>query len=162
MKLWSFGVTSICLSLVCSSRCVAFSDATVSPKACQTPVSELRELCRRVNQIRQDRGLSSLTMDARLSAVAMVFAKKLYLYNHGTGLYLNHDLNGETYRERLAEGQVEGHWAAENIGAGQSSAAEIFQLWMGSPGHAENILSRDFRKQGLAHYGHFWVQEFTD
>lgn len=54
---------------------------------------------------------------------------------------------------------------AENIAMGQQSSREAVQSWMSSPGHRANILSRSYRRIGVAAYRTqagtiFWCQQF--
>lgn len=56
---------------------------------------------------------------------------------------------------------------AENIATGQRSSQEVLQSWMNSPGHRANILSRAYRKIGVAAYqtasgAIFWCQQFRN
>ncbi|WP_335872997.1 SafA/ExsA family spore coat assembly protein [Bacillus sp. 2205SS5-2] len=55
--------------------------------------------------------------------------------------------------------------AAENIAAGQSSAAQVVQDWMNSEGHRKNILNGSYTHLGVGYakggaYGHYWTQMF--
>jgi len=56
---------------------------------------------------------------------------------------------------------------AENIAAGQQTAAEVVAGWLKSPGHCENILTPDLREIGVgvsvsqsSKMGIYWVQNF--
>lgn len=54
---------------------------------------------------------------------------------------------------------------AENIAMGQQSSHEAVRSWMNSPGHRANILSRSYRRIGVAAYRThggtiFWCQQF--
>ncbi|MEQ9561926.1 MAG: CAP domain-containing protein, partial [Woeseiaceae bacterium] len=60
-------------------------------------------------------------------------------------------------------------WSAigENVAAGQTSAEEVVQTWLDSPGHCENLMSPDYSETGVAHAvsnrsdkGTYWVQVF--
>jgi uncharacterized protein YkwD len=57
--------------------------------------------------------------------------------------------------------------AAENIAAGQSTAAAVMAAWMASPGHQANIVDCRFTEIGVGlvnrpgtPYGVYWTQEF--
>ena len=52
--------------------------------------------------------------------------------------------------------------SGENIGMGTSSAPEIMQAWMDSPGHKIAILSRSSTHIGVGYYEGHWVQVFSD
>ncbi|HJS60918.1 MAG TPA: hypothetical protein VJ800_04105, partial [Pseudolabrys sp.] len=45
---------------------------------------------------------------------------------------------------------------AENVAAGCASESCAIALWVGSPGHRENMLLPDVRKYGLASSGQYW------
>ncbi len=53
-----------------------------------------------------------------------------------------------------------------NIAYGQTSAQEVFNAWMNSPGHRDNIMNPGYRTFGAAlyytdgGYYYYWVQEF--
>ena len=54
---------------------------------------------------------------------------------------------------------------AENIAAGQRTAAEVVAGWMDSPGHRRNILDGELAQIGVGHvtggpYGVLWTQVF--
>jgi uncharacterized protein YkwD len=54
---------------------------------------------------------------------------------------------------------------AENIAAGQRTAAEVVRGWMESPGHRANILDGELTQIGVGHaeggsYGTYWTQVF--
>jgi uncharacterized protein YkwD len=54
---------------------------------------------------------------------------------------------------------------AENIAAGQRSAAEVVVGWMDRPGHRHNILNAQLHQIGVGHatggtYGVLWTQVF--
>jgi uncharacterized protein YkwD len=52
--------------------------------------------------------------------------------------------------------------AAENIAEGQSSAEDVMQTWLASPGHCGNIMG-DYAHIGIGHYygdRDVWTQNF--
>jgi len=110
-----------------------------------------------VNQERQKAGLNTLTMDSRLSKVAMDKAQDMYnnnYFDHQSPTYGSPfdmmNANGITYNS-----------AGENIAKGQTSPTEVMNQWMNSPGHRANILNSSYTKIGIAYYNNEWVQEFT-
>jgi uncharacterized protein YkwD len=54
----------------------------------------------------------------------------------------------------------------ENIAYGQTSVEEVFNDWVSSSGHYENLMNPNFRTFGAAvyitdsGYGYYWIQEF--
>ncbi|MEV4427891.1 sigma-70 family RNA polymerase sigma factor [Streptomyces sp. NPDC049602] len=56
-------------------------------------------------------------------------------------------------------------WSAygENIAKGQTTAAQVMESWMNSPGHRANILNCDFKEIGVGIHtagGPYWTQAF--
>ncbi len=54
---------------------------------------------------------------------------------------------------------------AENIAMGQSTAPQVLQDWMSSPGHRANILNASYTKIGVSAYRTksgtvYWCQQF--
>jgi len=110
-----------------------------------------------VNQERQKAGLNALTMDSRLSKVAMDKAQDMYNNN-----YFDHQ--SPTYGspfDMMNSNGITYNAAGENIAKGQTSPTEVMNQWMNSPGHRANILNGSYTKIGIAYYNNEWVQEFT-
>lgn len=84
--------------------------------------------------------------------------------------YFQHDsLDGRTFSDRMAAEGFAGPtpWG-ENIAAGQSTAEQVVQGWMDSPGHCRNIMMPEFRTIGVGYAfvgdspaGHYWTQDFA-
>lgn len=51
----------------------------------------------------------------------------------------------------------------ENIARGQTSAQQVTNAWMNSPGHRANILNEDFTHIGVGYVeeGNYWTQIIT-
>jgi uncharacterized protein YkwD len=109
----------------------------------------------RVNAIRAERGLSSLTYDPRLQAGAVNHSAEMYRMNyfsHTSPVSDHAEFDMRIQREGIGDFQS----AGENLVMGPDSAdlAERFvDLWMDSPGHRDNILGDDFRFSGVGVYG---------
>lgn len=116
--------------------------------ACDVPagLAGLRaELLLLTNAERAGAGLSALTADARLDAAAQEQACRIAetgrLSHRGSWLAgLGRRLRREDYPFSMA---------VENIGAGQSTAAQIVAGWMESPGHRVNMLATGAREAGF-------------
>jgi uncharacterized protein YkwD len=57
---------------------------------------------------------------------------------------------------------------AENIASGQTSADEVVQTWLESPGHCVNLMRPEMREMGVAYAfdassadGTYWAQVFA-
>ncbi|MFC7062210.1 SafA/ExsA family spore coat assembly protein [Halobacillus seohaensis] len=113
------------------------------------------------NQKRSENGLSALRADWELSRVARYKSKDME--NKG---YFSHE--SPTYGspfQMMSDFNVSYSRAAENIAAGQSTAQEVVNGWMDSPGHRKNILDANLTYIGVGYseggsYGHYWTQMF--
>ena len=113
-----------------------------------------------INAQRTKNGLSKLTIDSEVQAVARDKAKDMVQNN-----YFSH--NSPTYGtpfEMLKSYKVSYKTAGENI-AGNSSNAGAVNAWMNSAGHKENILNNAYNYTGIAvvessKYGKIYVQMF--
>ena len=125
-------------------------------------------LLRAVNVERAKENLEPLTMNEDLQNAAQAHAKDLQRHS-----YFSHiDRDGGSVKERVkATGypritidtcncrRLKTHYG-ESLAKGQWSVDEVMTGWMGSPGHRENILSRDFTELGVGLYADVWVQNF--
>lgn len=129
---------------------LALSQVTLEPETAR----------RMINGYRAKRGLPALTMEKRLTRAAMQHAADLaggdrisHTGSDGSDPWARVRANG--YRPQLA---------AENVGAGQRSFAEVLQGWKDSPGHNKNLLLADATQMGIAlvtnpgsRYQTFWA-----
>ena len=132
-------------------------------------VSELRDLdteeasfVRLLNNYRASMGLPALTPTRLLNQVA---------YDHsldmGTRRYFSHvNLEGLSPFDRMRRAGYP-NANAENIAAGNASAAATFEQWRTSPGHNTNMLNRNSRAIGIGRayvagspYRYYWTNVF--
>lgn len=131
------------------------------------------EVNERVNVLRATGGIcgsnevfppsSPLRVDARLVEAARAHAADM-----AANAYFAHDSqDGRSPFTRMAQAGYSGFAAAENIAAGQRSAAEVVEGWRTSPGHCRNLYDADLNEVGLGYhydpgspYRHYWVQDF--
>lgn len=116
------------------------------------------EVVELTNEEREKQGLTPLEIDEELSVVSKDKSKDM-LDNQ----YFAHD--SPTYGspfDMMEKYGVSYRTAGENIAKGQSSAKEVVDGWMNSPGHRENILSDDFTHIGIGYIeeGNVWTQQF--
>ncbi len=119
-----------------------------------------------VNEARRENGLEELWYSARVHEVATLRAYELSsYYSHtrpnGTGFYTAFGEMGVSYQS-----------AGENIAYGRNmfeTPGEVFQAWMDSKSHRDNILNPDYKcvafglsvlKVGKDTY-YYWSQEFA-
>lgn len=113
-----------------------------------------------VNQERAVAGCSALNDDGPLTGLARAHSADM----RDRDFFSHNNPSGQTPWDR-AEAAGIGYLAAENIAAGQSSAAAVTQAFMGSPDHRANILNCSLKTLGVgvAHggsYGIYWTQDF--
>lgn len=112
-----------------------------------------------INRERAKHGAAPLQLSTDLSKIATYRAWELETsFSHTRP-------NGGAYTDFLGDKTV---WSGENIAAGQVDVPSVFQSWMSSPGHRDNMLNPHYRKLGVGHwqdentkYKNFWVQIFT-
>lgn len=115
-----------------------------------------------VNIERSKVGLNPLKLDSLLSSTAQLKSKDMADKN-----YFSH--TSPTYGspfDMMKSFGVKYSYAGENIAQGHSSAKNVMDAWMKSPGHRENILSPNFAKLGLGYIVKngttYWTQMFTN
>lgn len=114
-----------------------------------------------VNQERVKKGLRPLKPNWELSRVARFKSDDMRDRN-----YFSHQ--SPTYGspfEMMRAFRIPYSAAGENIAAGQTSAWQVMQSWMSSPGHRQNILNAGFTEIGVGYssggsYRHYWTQMF--
>jgi uncharacterized protein YkwD len=111
-----------------------------------------KELLLLVNQERQSKELSPLTLHPLLAMAAQDHAEDML----ARGYFAHESRDGKGPMERAEAagyggGGAEGSLATlgENLAEGQLSPQEVVRAWMGSPPHRRNLLDPDFREMGL-------------
>jgi uncharacterized protein YkwD len=114
-----------------------------------------------ISAYRRAHGLAAVRSDSRLSAVALKQARAMA--SSGT---VSHNAGG-IFATRVAP--LRKSRAAENIGAGFISFAEMLKQWEASAGHRENLLMAGARRVGVASvsnpsspYRKFWAMVITN
>jgi uncharacterized protein YkwD len=114
-----------------------------------------------ISAYRRAHGQSAVRSDGRLGAVALRQAQAMA----ATGT-VSHAAGGN-FTMRVAP--LRKSRAAENIGAGFLSFAEMLKQWEDSAGHRENLLMAGARRVGVASvnnpkspYRKFWAMVITD
>ncbi len=117
-----------------------------------------------VNQERVLRGMNPVTLNSRLSALAISYACRMIedeFFGH------DHPETGDGFAERHADSEFRCNPAGENLALGHTSAGIVVEDWMSSPTHRENILSDDYLEMGIGlredsvDARHYWVQLFV-
>ena len=135
------------------------SRATPGPAAPAGPVPLLAEVVALTNAQRSAHGLGPLTADGRLAAAAQGHNDDMV----ARGFFAHESPDGASVADRVRAAGYSYGVVAENIAAGQRTAADVVQGWMDSPGHRANILNRDVTHTGVGFtaggpYGTTWTQ----
>lgn len=118
---------------------------------------EVRDFVRYANRHRQDRKCPVLVWDEQIAKVAKQHSAEMARYN-----YLGHtNRAGQTPFARLTAGGIRYGRAAENIAQGQRTGREVFNSWVTSPGHRQNIEECRYTHHGVALVGLYWTHLFT-
>jgi uncharacterized protein YkwD len=114
-----------------------------------------------ISAYRRAHGLPAVKSDGRLAAVALNQARAM-----AASGAVSHNAAGN-FAMRVAP--LRKSRAAENIGAGFLSFAEMLKQWEHSSGHRENLLMAGARRVGVASvdnpkspYRKFWAMVITD
>ncbi|KJE24506.1 uncharacterized protein FF36_01238 [Frankia torreyi] len=114
------------------------------------------------NRARRAAGCADLVADPVLTAAARAHSVDMAVSG-----YFRHDSpDGRSPFDRMAAAGFDYSVAAENIAAGQRSAAEVVRDWMDSPEHRSNILTCSLTRIGVGlatggTYGYYWTQDFA-
>lgn len=113
------------------------------------------------NAQRTAKGCPALAWNATLAVVARAHSQDM-----ATSNYFDHNsLDGTTPAQRVQAAGYAYIQTAENIAAGQATPDAVMTSWMGSPGHAANILNCALTELGVGvaaggSYGTYWTQDF--
>lgn len=104
---------------------------------------------------REKAGVSPLELDSELCTAADIRAKEVAeSFSHTRP-------DGRDCFTVLDEAGYDYYLVGENIAGGFSSAKNVVDCWMNSPGHRANILNKNFTHLGVGKSGVYWVQLFT-
>ncbi len=120
---------------------------------------------RLVNVERAKAGCGALRSNAILLGVARAHSRDM-----GVKGYFDHNSqDGRSPFDRMRAAGYRGNLMAENIAAGQRTAAAVMSSWMNSPGHRANILNCGFKVIGMgavtvqgSPMRIYWTQNFGD
>jgi uncharacterized protein YkwD len=114
-----------------------------------------------ISAYRRAHGLPAVKLDGRLNTVALAQARAMAASGN-----VSHSVGGN-FSTRIAG--LRKSRAAENIGAGFLSFAEMLKQWEDSAGHRENLLMQGAKRIGVASvdnpkspYRKFWAMLITD
>jgi uncharacterized protein YkwD len=139
------------------------SRTTTSTRAGTSSTSVEAEVLRLVNVERSTNGCDPVSADTTLAGVARAHSRDMAEKG-----YFDHDSpDGRDPFQRMRDAGYRYSWAAENIAAGQSTAASVMSSWMKSAGHRANILNCKLTELGVglwkdadSQYRIYWTQDF--
>ena len=117
-----------------------------------------------LNQYRVQNGRAPLLIEPGLQGAAEWMDNDM-----GVNHYFSHtDSLGQSPWTRMCNfGYCYNTSKGENIAAGYTTGASVFEGWRNSPGHNSNMLNANFRVMGLARlyvsgstYGYYWTNDF--
>jgi len=150
----ALGVTAIVLASGGPGR--AYADTSLD--------AEELDFMARLNAYRTEHNVPPLLIDSSLQNAAEWMSTDL-----GENNYFSHtDSLGRSPWTRMCDfGYCYNTWKGENIAAGYTTGAAVFQGWHDSPGHNANMLGANYRVMGLARvfiqgstYGWYWTNDF--
>ncbi len=150
----------------CGSSVQALLGLEDTAAVCQTPDGSralAEEVVALVNQERELRGLNPLIYDEQLSRFGSRYACTMI----EDGFFGHDDPDtGAAFEDRHASSEYHSCYLGENLAFGYGSPEGVFEAWMRSPTHRENILDDSFVRIGLgvrqhsADQGLYWVEVF--
>ncbi|MHB1343347.1 MAG: CAP and S-layer homology domain-containing protein [Thermoleophilia bacterium] len=132
---------------------------------------------RLLNEHRAAAGRPALLLSDQLSGTSERHGLDMGTYDffsHTTAVSTRYATGSEFWQRLEADGYAGAGTSGENLAAGVSTAAEVFELWRDSAGHNENMIDPSvqgsriaFKEVGIARvfvpgstYGWYWVTDF--
>lgn len=124
------------------------------------PTEVEKEVLDLINAERQKNGLHPLAWESQLYDAARGHSEEMASEN----FFSHTSLNGRDFTDRIKEAGYDDSVVSENIGAGQSTAQQVFDGWMTSDGHRENMLDEAYCDAAVGHmmneesdWTHYWT-----
>lgn len=145
--------TAVVAALALLSVGAAGANAVGTPVRTVSSVNQLEsQVLGQLNAVRRNHGLAPLRLSLPLSAAADAHSRAMGKF----GFFSHESRDGSEFWARVKRWYgPSGYrsWAVgENLlwSSGQLSAGAAVKLWMESPGHRKNILTRSWREVGLS------------
>ena len=133
--------------LVALARAGADRGAATQVATTPSPVADpATEVVERTNAVRARYGLAPLTIDPRLTQAAHAHSSDQAAH----GRMSHTGTNGSTIADRVDASGYPWSRIAENVAAGQRTAADVTDAWLGSSGHRANMLNGSLVHVGVA------------
>jgi uncharacterized protein YkwD len=145
--------TAVVAALALLSFGAAGANAVGTPVRTVSSVNQLEsQVLGQLNTVRRQHGLVPLRLSRPLSAAADAHSRAMGTF----GFFSHESRDGSEFWARVKRWYSPGgyrSWAVgENLlwSTGQLSAGAAVKLWMASPAHRKNILTRNWREIGLS------------
>lgn len=144
-------------------RIIRHSDLPIAFNA-ETRDQETGRFLVLINRYRVQKGLKPLSMDKKLQQAAQWMSRDMAAKN-----YLGHrDSKGrDPFKRMAAFGYDYNTYKAENVAAGQQTAAKVIKSWQDSKTHNANMLNPKFTVIGIgfaygknSKFGWYWTTTF--
>jgi len=117
-----------------------------------------------INDYRASYGLGSLSLSPTLTVAAELHSQDMAVNDY----FSHYSLDGRSPLDRVIEaGYDYPTTVGENIAAGYTTAASVFEGWRNSPGHNQTMLHPSFLVIGIgryydasSYYGWYWTTDF--
>jgi uncharacterized protein YkwD len=145
---------------------LALAMAAPATASAADPVLDVEEkaFCTKINQYRAQNGRAALRVSVSLTSASKWMSNDMAIKQ-----YFSHtDSLGRTFSTRLgAFGYTYATYQAENIAAGNATAASTFEQWRTSAGHNTNMLNTAYKVIGIGRaynaaspYRWYWTTDF--
>lgn len=98
------------------------------------------------NKVREENGLSDLSMDEKLSSAANLKAQDMFSKNY----WAHFAPDGTSPWYFIKTAGYDYVYAGENLAKGFTTSSDVVAAWMNSPTHRDNILSGNYQNIGFA------------
>ena len=109
-----------------------------------------------VNEIRLSEGLNEVILNNELNDAAFGHSNDMFLNDY----FAHEGLDGSNFVDRIREAGYTANPWSENIAKGFRDAQSVFNGWIGSEGHRNNILNPNATEMGIGVSGTLWTQVF--
>lgn len=112
----------------------------------ETASIKIQDLLSLTNQKRAESGLPALSLSSELNNAATNKAADMFVKNY----WAHVGPDGTTPWSFIRSAGYEYIYAGENLARGYTTASDVVNAWMASPGHRDNILSSNYKDVGFA------------
>lgn len=161
------GKVNYSLTPVANPLTPAPSNTTVSQDSPATGNVLIDQVVQLTNNFRVQHGLQPLSYNLKLASSAQAHSQSMALQD----FFSHTSKDGLSPFDRIRAAGYQYSAAAENIAAGYTTAEQVVQGWINSPGHRTNMLNPNLKEIGVGYYYlasdtgnvnyyHYWTQSF--